>query len=322
MSYDKDSSVREVPYRALLARARARTAHPEGVYTGFLPVQNAPILDQYVSMTDYSAQAPATYYYSQDERSSVRALTGAAGAIANAYTYTAMGETVDTLTSETVAQRYQYTGRELNPYSGLFFFRYRTYGPEILAFLQRDPFGYVDGLSVYNGWFALGFGGDPSGTQSVQGVNGTCLLLNGVFVNCPSNAKIRSSGGSHCYRSTIQNSRPIAVNGCGPEGGVIAGIDLIPDGPPGMGSIFISPCNLHDRCYGTCGATKSTCDTRLFQNAARVCRTVYRRNPMRYAACLRVAQMYFEAVRDHGANVFESAQDDACEWVGCCMSRN
>jgi len=41
----------------------------------------------------------------------------------------------------------------------------RVYDPEIGRFLSRDPMGYVDGTSLYDGYFAGKMGMDPSGTK-------------------------------------------------------------------------------------------------------------------------------------------------------------
>jgi len=104
-----------------------------------------PMLDQNISLTDYSSpQNPETYYYNQDERQSVKNLTDSTGAVVQSYDYTAYGDKVDALTGS-VEQRYTYTGRELNETSGDYYFRYRMYGG-VGGFLSKDPLGYADGL--------------------------------------------------------------------------------------------------------------------------------------------------------------------------------
>ncbi len=122
-----------------------------------------PFLDQNLSVTDITNPAsPVTRYYSQDRRNSVTTVTTAAGAMSNVYDYTAMGEKL-AYTHETAAQRYQYTGREFNSVSGEHYFRYRTYSPSTGMFFTRDPLGYVDGSSLYSGYFAAALGADPMG---------------------------------------------------------------------------------------------------------------------------------------------------------------
>ena len=58
---------------------------------------------------------------------------------------------------------YGFTGRYLYTESGLWHFRARYYSDELGRFISRDPTGYVDGMSLYNGYFAARFGVDYSG---------------------------------------------------------------------------------------------------------------------------------------------------------------
>ena len=104
-----------------------------------------PFLDQNLLMI----KDGRTYWYSQDGLGSVRTLTDAAGGVVNRYDYTAFGETWAMTTSETVSQRYTYTGRPLNPFSGTYDLRYRTQDPVTGRFFQRDPKGYIFPLGVH-----------------------------------------------------------------------------------------------------------------------------------------------------------------------------
>ncbi|OVE77851.1 hypothetical protein BVX99_01460 [bacterium F16] len=134
----------------------------------FRTVQYTPMLDQNVSFTNVTAGT--TYYYNQDERQSVKNLTDSSGIIAQSYDYTAYGDKIDSLTSGSVTQRYTYTGRELNDVSGDYYFRYRMYGAGIGGFLSRDPYlnGYIDGQSMYSGYFARRLALDPMGQYTVS----------------------------------------------------------------------------------------------------------------------------------------------------------
>ncbi|NUM37340.1 MAG: RHS repeat-associated core domain-containing protein, partial [Candidatus Brocadiae bacterium] len=57
-----------------------------------------------------------------------------------------------------------FQGRQLDPETGLYYFRNRYYSAEQGRFLQRDPLGYVDGLGLYEamGGNSINFG-DPEG---------------------------------------------------------------------------------------------------------------------------------------------------------------
>jgi len=44
----------------------------------------------------------------------------------------------------------------------------RMFDPEVGRFISRDPLGYVDGMSLYNGYFAESFAVDPTGLWTVE----------------------------------------------------------------------------------------------------------------------------------------------------------
>ena len=81
-------------------------------------------------------------------------MTQPTGAVVEWVTYDVYGlptiRTSDgtTVTQSAVGNPYLYTGREYDPESGLYFYRARTYDPGTGRFLQRDPAGYVDDLSL------------------------------------------------------------------------------------------------------------------------------------------------------------------------------
>lgn len=49
----------------------------------------------------------------------------------------------------------RYTGREYDPDLNLYHFRARWYDPSTGGFISRDPLGYVDGMSLYRGYFGV-----------------------------------------------------------------------------------------------------------------------------------------------------------------------
>ena len=64
--------------------------------------------------------------------------------------FDAFGQTYAPNTSVTVEQRYQWTGRSLNPVSGLYNHRYRqSYDPGVGRFGQRDPIREFGGINLY-----------------------------------------------------------------------------------------------------------------------------------------------------------------------------
>ncbi len=102
-----------------------------------------PFLDQNLSMTVVGGPQAGIYYYSQDGLGSVRTLTNSSGNIANHYDYDAFGVPLPVTTSETVAQRYTYTGREASGVGGAsMYYRYRGYMAGIGRMNNRNPWGY------------------------------------------------------------------------------------------------------------------------------------------------------------------------------------
>lgn len=99
-----------------------------------------PELDQNLSMTVASGPDAGTYYYSQDVQGSARTLTDATGVARSRYDYTAFGEPVNS--TETVSQRYGFTGREHSSESGGLCYRHRNYNPLLGRFDGSDPAGY------------------------------------------------------------------------------------------------------------------------------------------------------------------------------------
>jgi RHS repeat-associated protein len=81
-------------------------------------------------------------YYQTDALGSIIALTDAAGTIRTQYTYDPYGNV--TITGEPSDNPFQYTGRE-NDGTGLYYYRFRYYSPELQRFLSEDPIGFAGG---------------------------------------------------------------------------------------------------------------------------------------------------------------------------------
>jgi RHS repeat-associated protein len=100
-------------------------------------------------------------------------LTNAAGTLVERYTYSAYGTlgiyaaNGTVRSSSTYANRHTYTGREYDADLRLYHFRARWYDPATGGFMTRDPLGYVDGMSLYRGYFGVR-GMDPSGLVRVR----------------------------------------------------------------------------------------------------------------------------------------------------------
>ena len=82
-------------------------------------------------------RSSTTSYFSQDGLGSVTSLTTSAGALGNAYTYDSFGKL--TASSGSIANRFQYTAREFDSETGLYFYRARYYDPNTGRFISEDP---------------------------------------------------------------------------------------------------------------------------------------------------------------------------------------
>jgi RHS repeat-associated protein len=89
-----------------------------------------------------------TSYYQQDGLGSVTSLSNGAGMLANTYTFDSYGK-LNTSTG-TLTNPFQYTGRESDQETGLYYYRARYYDPTIGRFTSEDPIGLQGGPNFYD----------------------------------------------------------------------------------------------------------------------------------------------------------------------------
>ena len=100
----------------------------------------------------------------------VRCLTNESGGMVQLYAYTPYGKRTAMKANGTLVTNldnlktnYGFTGRYYDQETNLWYFRARYFSNELGRFISRDPLGYVDGMSLYTGYFASGFRKDPYG---------------------------------------------------------------------------------------------------------------------------------------------------------------
>lgn len=104
--------------------------------------QNGNVLARYIPTRNVDEllaelRANTISYYSQDGVGSVTSLTTSTGALGGTYTYDSFGNL--TASSGSITNRFEYTAREFDAETGLYFYRARYYDPQIGRFLGEDP---------------------------------------------------------------------------------------------------------------------------------------------------------------------------------------
>src|SRR6056297_1175347 len=194
-------------------------------------------IDETVLRTDSSSNK---LYYHRNQQYSITALTDATGTISERYAYDAYGKLTvldgggTVLGGSAYGNRYTYTGREWDDELGLYHFRARMYDPVAGRFCSRDPIGYIDGMSLYRGYF-VGRGVDPLGNQAVN-----CAALHQECLGCVQETKDDCDLRAHgfCFISCV-------VGGKRCKGGLAKG-------------------GLFTLCYGICNAAYiASCDRQV-----------------------------------------------------------
>ncbi|HEY6330284.1 MAG TPA: RHS repeat-associated core domain-containing protein, partial [Blastocatellia bacterium] len=150
-------------------------------------------------------------YFTQDRLGSTTTLTDATANVVETESYDAFGGAIGSAYT-----RYGFTGRELDPETGLMLYRARWYDPSQGRFVTEDPVGYRSGLNLYSyvgnsplGWIdPTGFGPDspwwdpgdffagPTGTK-ILGVVGTASAGFGDTISGGLTSKARDLTGAN-----------------------------------------------------------------------------------------------------------------------------
>jgi RHS repeat-associated protein len=90
----------------------------------------------------------ATSYFHADGLGSVTSLSSSTGSVANTYTYDSFGNL--TASTGSLVNPFQYTARESDTETGLYYYRARYYDPGTSKFLSEDPTGFDAGVDFYS----------------------------------------------------------------------------------------------------------------------------------------------------------------------------
>lgn len=86
-------------------------------------------------------------YYEQDLLDSVTSLTDSGAAVASGYTYDSFGNS--TASTGTLNNPFRFTGRELDPEMGRYYYRARYYDQMTGRFMSQDPLQFRAGINFY-----------------------------------------------------------------------------------------------------------------------------------------------------------------------------
>ena len=113
------------------------------------------------------------------------------GLVGDIYSYGPYGET-----NSVTGNAFRYTGRRLDPETGLYYYRARMYSPTLGRFMQNDPTGYSGGLNLY------AYAGndpinhtDPMGTNPTEVASAGSSLINESSAGNPPVAAAGGTGG-------------------------------------------------------------------------------------------------------------------------------
>jgi RHS repeat-associated protein len=88
----------------------------------------------------YKSSFSVTRYFHTDGLGSITSLSNAAGSIANTYTYDSFGKL--TASTGSLVNPFQYTARESDSETGLYYYRARYYDQSTGRFISEDPIGF------------------------------------------------------------------------------------------------------------------------------------------------------------------------------------
>jgi len=89
-------------------------------------------------------------YYHADGNGNVTALISASQMIVAKYLYDAFGNTLTQYGLLADVNKYRFSSKEWNGNSGLYYYLYRFYDPNLQRWLNRDPIGELGGVNLYS----------------------------------------------------------------------------------------------------------------------------------------------------------------------------
>ena len=150
----------------------------------------------------------ATSYYHADGLGSITSLSNAAGSIAQTYTFDSFGKL--TASTGSLVNPFQYTARESDTETGLYYYRARYYDPSVGRFLTEDPIRFTGSFDFYSY-----VGNSPIDLADPLGLFGT---RDGITrhrsVDIDPSCGIRSGGACTLFRAALVLCTCTNTGGC------------------------------------------------------------------------------------------------------------
>jgi RHS repeat-associated protein len=155
-------------------------------------------------------RSAATSYYDADGLGSVTSLSNTAGALAQTYGYDSFGK--QTSSSGSLTNPFQYTARESDTETGLYYYRARYYDPNPGRFISEDPIRFASGTTNFYAYV----GNDPVDESDPFGL---CPPDKQCFaqLKCRTVNDWRALGRQHCFWYVQGSSGIQYILGAGPN---------------------------------------------------------------------------------------------------------
>jgi len=162
-------------------------------------------------------------YYSRNRQYSITTLTDTIGLPVERYAYDSHGKlaifdgVASPIAATQYANPYTYTGRRREVETDLYYFRARYFDSALGRFIGRDPIGYVDGMSLYRGYF-VPRGVDPTGngywecvgiTLAAEAALGLCVGGNVCFAIACGKACLSANPACIVCAGVYFNANPV-----------------------------------------------------------------------------------------------------------------
>jgi RHS repeat-associated protein len=102
-----------------------------------------------LASTESGLLNPVSYFFHADGNGNVTALVNALGVVVGRYSYDPYGNTLSLSGTRALVNRFRFSSKEHHAQSGLYYYGYRFYVPELQRWVNRDPIGEQGGINLY-----------------------------------------------------------------------------------------------------------------------------------------------------------------------------